>query len=454
MPRRPIRFDPPGIPVPPEVRWMLLRAFGPPDASFAEEIEPAAALAAARRFEVSPRVAARLGRSRLAAELGSEAAAGFQRDLLATVAQGLRLQALLMDVAAVAAERSIPLVLLKYAALEASGFLIAGARAACDLDLMAPPERARELQEALIARGFRASGLPDSEHQLPALIHPAGGVLEVHRLVLGVRPEGAGSATVAALERAGLLVPAADLPGCFLPAREVQMAHVLVHGIGQHGFWPDSYPLLRTLSDLADLGFHDEAAAPLARRAAGLVARDVSEAEAEAVRELCAALVAGEDLTPHPPLPSHSHPPGEGAPPPERHDPEWGGGSPSPGWGECDGRGGQGVRSSGAPLSRSAGEGAALLLRHILAGRLAPDYASALRLSLFRAQPSDRQPAVRLIRSVLGAVFLSRAQIDAIYGPPSHPLGYLGRRLARPFDLLVRLGSYGARTFRLRSERS
>lgn len=387
---------------------MLLRAFGPPDAPFLEEVEPAATLAAARRFEVSPRVAARLGRSRLAAELGSEAAAGFQRDLLATVAQGLRLQALLMDVAAVAAERSIPLVLLKYAALEASGALVPGSRAACDLDLMAPPERAGELQEALVGRGFRASGLPDSEHQLPALIHPAGGILEVHRLVLGVRPDGAGSATVATLERAGLLVPATDLPGCFLPAREVQMAHVLVHGIGQHGFWPDSYPLLRTLSDLADLGFHDETAAPLARRAAGLVARDVSEAEAEAVRELCAALVAGEDVV-------------------------------------LSGR-------EGAPFSRSAGEGA-LLLRHILAGRLAPDYASALRLSLFRAQPSDRPPAVRLVRSVLGAVFLSRAQIDAIYGRPRHPLGYLGRRLARPFDLLLRLGTYGARTFRLR-ERS
>lgn len=378
---------------------MLLRAFGLPETPFPEAIDPAAALAAARRFEVSPRVAARQGRGRLAAELGSEVAAGFQRDLLATVAQGLRLQALLIDVAAVAAERSIPLVLLKYAALEASGALIPGARAACDLDLLAPPEGARELQEALVAHGFRASGLPDSEHQLPALIHPAGGVLEVHRLVLGVRPDGAGSATVATLERAGLLAPAPDMPGCFLPVREAQMAHALVHGIGQHGFWPDSYPLLRTLSDLADLGFHEEAAEPLVRRAVGLVARDVSPEEAEAVRELCAGLVAGEDLT-----------------------------------------------SEKSP--------AALLLRHILAGRLEPDYAAALRLSLFRAQPSDRMPAVRLVRSVLGAVFLSRAQIDAIYGPPRHPLGYLGRRLARPFDLLVRLGSYGARTLRLRGERS
>lgn len=385
--------------MPPEVRWLLLRAFGPPDTSFSEAIDPAAALAAARRFEVSPRVAARQGRGRLVAELGSEAAAGLQRDLLATVAQGLRLQALLTDVTAVAAERSIPLVLLKYAALEASGVLDAGARAACDLDLMAPPEHAEELQEALVARGFRSSGLPESEHQLPALIHPAGGVLEVHRLVLGVRPDGAGSATVATLERAGLLEPAPGVPGCFLPAREAQMAHALVHGIGQHGFWPDSYPLLRTLSDLVDLGFHGETGTPLARRAMGLVARDVSPEEAEAVRELCAALVAGEDLT----------------------------SGTSPG---------------------------ALLLRHILAGRLEPDYAAALRLSLFRAQPSDRRPAVRLVRSVLAAVFLSKAQIDAIYGRPRHPLGYLGRRLARPFDLLLRLGSYGARTLRLRGERT
>jgi hypothetical protein len=51
---------------------------------------------------------------------------------------------------------------------------------------------------------------------------------------------------------------------------------------------------------------------------------------------------------------------------------------------------------------------------------------------------------VRFARSVLDAVFLSNAQIDAIYGPPRHPLGYLGRRLARPFDLLRRLGRYSA----------
>lgn len=370
---------------------MLLRAFGPPGAPFPEAVEPAGALAAARRFEVSPRVASRQGRARLAAELGAETAAGFQRDLTTAAAQGMRIEALLREVAASAAEREIPLVLLKFAALEAGGTLAPGARTACDLDVMAPPERVKELQAALLARGFRASGLPDSEHQLAALLHPSGGVVEVHRLVPGVRPDGGESATVAMLTRAGLLEPAPGLPGVSLPAREVQMAHTLVHGIGQHGFWPDSYPLLRMCGDLIDLGFHDESAAPLAQRASRLVERDLAPAEAEAVRDLCRALSAGE-----------------------------------------------------------APEVGAVLLRHILAGRLDADYASSLRLSLFRSQPSDRPPAVRVVRTALAAVFLSRAQIDAIYGRPHHPLGYLGRRLARPFDLLWRLWSYGTRSLRLK----
>jgi hypothetical protein len=419
---RPLRFSPPEIPVPPEVRWMLLRAFGPPEAPFPEAVDPAGALAAARKFEVAPRVAARQGRARLAAELGAGTAAGFQRDLTTAAAQGLRLEALLREIAALAAEREIPLVLLKFAALSTAGIVAPGARTACDLDVLVPPRRAGEIQEALLARGFRSSGLPDSEHQLPALVHPAGGVVEIHRLMIGVRPEGGGSATVAALERTGLLAPAPGLAGCFLPAREAQMAHVLVHGVGQHGFWPDSYPLLRMLADLIDLGFHEEASAPLAQRAARLVARDVALQEVEAVTTLCRALAAGADL------PSSPSPVGEG--PGER---AWD--QPERAWDQPE---------------RAWDHPGAVLLRHILAGRLDADYAASLRLSLFREQPSDRPPVVRMLRTALATVFLSRAQIDAIYGRPRHPLGYLGRRLARPFDLLRRLWSYGSRAHRVR----
>jgi hypothetical protein len=411
-----IRFHPPRIEVPPEVRWMLLRAFGPPGAPFPAAGEPplapAAVLAAARRFEVSARIGARQGRARLSGELaagmieaaGAESAAGFQRDQAAAAALGLRLLALAGEVAAAAAPLGIPLAFLKFAALEAAGFTALGARSACDIDVLVPEERADDLQRALLARGWRLSGMPPSEHQLAPVEHPYGGIVEVHRMVLGVRLDGGASATLEALAASGLLRPdLPDLPGsCSTPAAEVLAAHALVHGIGQHGYWPASYSLLKMIADLIDLGFHEDGA--LAARAAALVARDVTAAEAAAVRSLCGALAAGTDLLAA----------GDGS-------------------------------SDVSP--------ALLLLRHILAGRLDAEYAAALRLGFFRSQPSDRGPAERLLRSTFSAVFLTRGQIDAIYGPPRGSLGYLGRRLARPFDLLRRLGGYVARTVRLRSDR-
>jgi hypothetical protein len=50
-------------------------------------------------------------------------------------------------------------------------------------------------------------------------------------------------------------------------------------------------------------------------------------------------------------------------------------------------------------------------------------------------------------------VFLTRAQVDMIYGRPRTELGYLGRRLARPLDLAWRLGRYAASAIRLRLRR-
>jgi hypothetical protein len=408
MAGRAIRFRPPRIEVPPEVRWMLLRAFGPPGAPFAGPFDPRDALVAARRFEMSSRIASRQGRDRLAAELDPAAAAGFQRDHAAAAALGLRFLALAGEVAEAAAPLGLPLVLLKFAALEKAGFAALGARSACDLDILAPEERADELQHTLLALGWRHSGMPAMEHQLPPIEHPNGGVVEVHRLILGVRLDGGASATVASLARHDLLRPFDDLPGrCAAPAVEVLAAHALVHGLGQHGWWPGSYSLLKTFADLVDLGFHgapgDQDAA-LATRAAAFVAQDVTAAEAAAAVDLCTALAAGTDLL-----------------------------------------------AAGEPSAGAAG--AAVLLRHILAGRLDAEYAASMRLGFFRPQPSDRLPVVRFVRSVLAAVFLTRGQIDAIYGPPRSPLGYLGRRLARPFDLLRRLGRYSARTVRLRLDR-
>lgn len=372
---------------------MLLRAFGPAGAPFPGPLDPEAAVATARRFEVSARIAARQGKERLAAELGAGAAEALADDRRKAAAVGLRLQAAARRVAAVAAAEPdpIPLVFLKFMALESTGVLAAGSREACDVDVLAPEDRAAGLWQALVAAGWRGSGLPDAEHQLPALIDPAGGVVEIHRLLPGVRPGGgARSATFPVLDALELLVP---LPGTWpgrslVPAPEVQAAHGLVHGLGQHGFWPGSYSLLRMLADLSDLD-------ALTERAAAWVEKDVPPAEAQGIRRLCALLAAGEL-------------------PPSGTDEE-------------------------------------VLLRHMLAGRLDPDYETSLRLALFRSQPTDRSRPGQLVRIAIGAVFLSDVQIDALYGPPRTRLGYLGRRLARPFDLLGRLGRYGARWVRLKS---
>jgi len=373
---------------------MLLRAFGPPGAACPVAVDAAAALALARRFEVAARIAARQGRERLAAELGPEAAAGFARERAAAAAVAMRLMDAAGQIAATAAPLGIPLAFLKLVALEGTGLLAAGSREACDVDVLAPAGRTEELWRALAAAGWQGADHPGYEHQLPALSHPERGVVEVHRLVLGVRLGGGPSAGWEELEREGLLAPLAGLPGrCSAPVAEVQAAHVLVHGLGQHGFSPISYSLLKMVADLMDLGVGLDAGA-LTPRALAWVARDVSPDEAEAARRLCARLAAGEDAG--------------------RDSPE------------------------------------EVLLRHILAGRLDPDYERALHLGLFRPQPSDRGPASRLAHAVWSAVALSDAQIDAIYGPPAHRLGYLGRRLARPFDLLLRLGRYATGWLKLR----
>src|SRR5258706_13681235 len=78
-PAMPLRFRPPRLTLSPEARWMLLRAFGPAAARFSGLVEAPAALALARRFEGSARLAARPGRGRLAGEMGPAIAAGFAR---------------------------------------------------------------------------------------------------------------------------------------------------------------------------------------------------------------------------------------------------------------------------------------------------------------------------------------------------------------------------------------
>jgi hypothetical protein len=291
------------------------------------------------------------------------------------------------------------LVFLKFAALELSGKLAPGSRSACDVDVLVPEEGAAALQAALAVSGFSPSTLPELEHHLSALAGPPG-VVELHRVLLGVRLAGPASATAEDLDRLGFLDFLPDLPGrAAVPSPAVAVAYTLVHGLGQHGWWPRSYPLFKMMADLADLGFGGSGGAALVPTVGPWIAADVPPAEVEAARLLTAALAAGDDLA---------------------------------GWGDAE-----------TPP--------ALLLRHLLAGRLDPAYERSLRLGLFRAQPSDRPPAARLAQTLFRTVVLTRGQVDALYGPPRvGALGYLGRRLWRPVDLAGRLLRYGASAWKAR----
>jgi Uncharacterised nucleotidyltransferase len=345
---------------------------------------------------------------------------------------GLRIVALAERVAAAAAPLGVRPVFLKLAALELAGLLAPGSREGCDLDVLVPAGRAAELQQALAGAGFRASPMPPYEHQLAALEN-ADGVVEVHRMLLGVRVAGRRSATAEDLDREGLLqaLPALAGHAAAVPLPAVAAAHALVHGIAQHGWTPHAYSLLKMVADLVDLGFAGPDGPELAGLAARWIARDVATEEVEAARRLCAALAAGTMGVASDAGPTRAA----------------GVARAAGGDGEAGEAGGdlEDWETSRAP--------AAVLLRHALAGRLDPAYEESLRLVLFRRVPSDAPEAVRLARAVAGTVWLSRAQVDALYGPPRRRLGYLGHRLRRPLDLLARLGRYGLHAWKVRRRR-
>lgn len=397
-----MRFRPLVVEIEPALLWCLARAFGPPEKPLSALVTPlAGAHALAARLVLTPRIASRVSPEQLAAEVGPEQAALFRRDRLVTAATNLRLGAVAEELAHTASELGLPLVFLKYFALERSGLLAEGSRPAADLDVLVAPERARELHRALVTSGFSAGSTPEMEHQLPPLLSPAGGAVEIHRLVLGVRLDGgAGSVTAPALAAAGLLAPARDLDGpCFVPAREVLAAHALVHGLVQHGFAPHAYPALRLPGDWLDLlageegGAAGQGGAELVARAGRLVAGEVSPAEVSAMAGLCRRLAAGD------------------------------------------------LSVLGEPVEES---GEAALLHHFLAGALDPRYARALRFSMLGRPLSDRPRPLAVARSLWQALFPSRAELEAIYGPARGRWDRWVRRLGRPFDLVRRAARYAA----------
>lgn len=413
-PRRPLRLTPPDLPDDPALQWTLARAFGPSDPKAADDArDPAGGVDGFRTFgasaarialalDLGARIAARVERETLVAELGESAAEELCRRRRDVAAQGLRLGALARDVAALAERHGLRIAWLKYAALGASGVEVVGRRAASDLDLLAPAADARELQRRLVAEGFAADASRPLEHHLPALAHAERGALELHLVLPGLRLEGGRrSADFAALERHDLLRSLGGAESTL--ERPALVAHLLAHGAAQHALAPRGYPLARLIADLVDLGAGPE---ELERSPISVwVGAEAAETDLRALLELARGL-------------------------------------------------GRGDRPSSFAGARSG-----LWLAHCVACALEPDYERSLRWRAALRVPSDRATWLRPWLGVWRALAPGPAATVAIYGPSSvggasrgsgvlevsgasgASGARLGRRLLRPFDLARRAWS-------------
>lgn len=391
-------LDPPTIILEPALRWALVRAFGPLQAIYPRPPDPAEVVAMARRFDLAARIGGRHPLSALARELGGRAAAQLAMEHAIAREVAVRLGALAKLVAETAEAAQAPIALLKFGALRASGRVGDGLRRAGDVDLLVPEERAEALARLLTKRGLAPSGFRDEPHHLAQMRNADGyGVeLHVHVPFVCVSPERR-NATYSDLMVAGLLEPSNLSGTCSVPCIEVLVAHAIVHALAHHRE-PGGYPPFRMVGDLVDLGaFSDQGL--LGNRARPFAADAIS------ATEWCAALALARRLA------------------------------------EADGA------LFEAELV-STGEG--LLLRHLVAGVLAEDYRSALRL---RSTLGAERSLGGWLEAARRAVFLTHAQIDVIYGRPRSRLGYLGWSVLRPFDLLRRVAKYAAQALRHRFNR-
>jgi hypothetical protein len=376
-----IRFRPPVIDPTPELRWILHRAFARSGTPVPPPLDPAGALDLARRFSLAGRIGARTPSGTLKTEIGSSADQ-ITLAVESNAASSLLYAATLRHVAGHAASMAIPLVVLKGCAICLLGITPPGARSFGDLDVLVPADRIPELLSALLAAGWTLSSVDGGEHQESALTHPSLGVVELHRFIPGVRLPGSLRSFNARTLLGASLTEA--IPGFHdavrAPARVLLVAHAIVHALDQHSYAPWTYPLFRFLGDLQDLG-----SVPESLHDAGRFLRDVDSADLAAVGLLVAAL------------------------------------------------------ESGTALELPAGP-ARSLLHHLVAGELDPAYALVLKEhNRFLWNPSNLPRPLAALRWAYEITVLSRAQVDAIYGPPKRWGGYAARQLLRPFDLALRL---------------
>jgi len=355
-----------------EIRWVLLRAFGPPAQVCSHRIDPARATELATDLGLVERIGARAPADLLVAELGREAARQLTAARLRAVAGVGALAELVAELAAMAASSSIPIVPLKFAGLHAGGHLLLGSRGAGDVDVLVREQDAERAAWLLGARGFQPVGMTAAEHHLPPWQDGRGRMVELHTRLPGLRVPGhARFCGFEDLESAGGLRPAPGFgDACHLLRPHPMVAHLVAHGLAHHG-GADDYPVARMLADVIDVLAGD-------CRTLGAGAREWLDDHVgglEAVLGLCDRLKAG-DL--------------------------------------------DGLAAGAAPPEAG-------LLRHVLAGSLDADYRSRLVVGHLLHPLTDRGRWRKVMRMVRYSVFPSDADLAARFGLPSARL--VDRRL-------------------------
>jgi hypothetical protein len=402
--RKGLTFTPPRATPTPELRWVLLRAFGPADRPATEHVDTEQALRLARRLDAGARIAARISLSALASELGEPAADELRRIARHAAANDVLLESHLRQLAGLASGAGIPIAPLKYLALSLGGHTAPGSRNSSDVDILVRNEHANELQRVLQAHGGVIASTADREQHLTPISMPGGAYVEIHHRLFAVSAPGSRRwLTLDDIQTTGLADPLAGWPtGVLVPCPHVLAAHAIAHAFLQHGYQPTGYPLLRALADLADLAHSPERVDTLLAESGAFLHNDLTAEDTRAVARATTMLMQGHDV-----------------------------------------------------LAEDSGDdaGARTLVEHIIAGALDERYVSALRICARLGRPSEHGPLARAVRGVRDALFPSRGDLEIIAHTRHLPKSQLARRLILPFDLLLRVLGYIADAAILRLRR-